>query len=150
MKPTSEMTLSRFTSRAPLKVPRVNSRMSSIGERARNCRRTNRMPKPAPATVATTIVGENPWTANSLMAHTIGTIIAMDSTILTASTRPASGLRLSGTSSGASTSSGTSTGTAMRNTDPHEKCSRRTPPTIGPSAAPAENIDAQMAIARRR
>ena len=43
-----------------------------------------------------------------------------------------------------------STGTDSRNTDPHEKCSSRSPPTIGPSAAPAENIAAHTAIARRR
>ncbi len=64
--------------------------------------------------------------------------------------RPGWGSRLSGTRSGASTSSGTSTGTAIRNTDPHAKCARRNPPTIGPSADPAENMEAQIAMARRR
>ena len=38
----------------------------------------------------------------------------------------------------------------MRNTEPHAKCSSRMPPTIGPSAAPAENAAAHTAIARRR
>ncbi len=70
--------------------------------------------------------------------------------MLSGSMRPGFGSRLSGTSSGAAMSSGMRTGTAMRNTEPHAKCSRRKPPTIGPSADPAENADAQTAMAMRR
>ncbi len=42
------------------------------------------------------------------------------------------------------------TGTLIRNTEPHQKCSSRTPPTIGPKAAPAEKADAQMPTATLR
>ena len=38
----------------------------------------------------------------------------------------------------------------MRNTEPHQKCSSRTPPTIGPMALPAENAEIQTATARER
>ena len=44
----------------------------------------------------------------------------------------------------------TVTGTFTANTEPHQKCSSSTPPTIGPSAAPAANPVAQTASAVRR
>ena len=56
----------------------------------------------------------------------------------------------SGTMIGARISSGIRIGTASRNTEPQSKCSSRKPPTIGPSAAPAENPEAHTAIAMRR
>ena len=84
------------------------------------------------------------------MANTIGTIVAIDRAMLIGSMRPGCGSRLSGTRNGASASKGMSTGIARRNTEPHPKCSSRMPPTMGPRAAPAENIDAHTAIARRR
>ena len=37
-----------------------------------------------------------------------------------------------------------------QNTDDHEKCSSRNPPTIGPIATPSPEKPAQMAIARPR
>ena len=42
------------------------------------------------------------------------------------------------------------TGRAIRKTDPHQKCSRSTPPTKGPTALPAENDEIQSAIALAR
>ena len=42
------------------------------------------------------------------------------------------------------------TGTLIRNTDPHQKCSNRKPPRIGPSAAPTTANDPQTAIAKLR
>ena len=36
------------------------------------------------------------------------------------------------------------TGTARRNTEPHQNCSRRSPPRIGPITPPAENAETQM------
>ncbi len=77
-------------------------------------------------------------------------MVAMTSTIDTTSIRPGAGSRDSGTKNGASASSSTSTGTARRKTEPHQKCSRRKPPTIGPSADPAANPAAQTAMASRR
>jgi hypothetical protein len=41
-------------------------------------------------------------------------------------------------------------GTLIRNTDPHAKCSSRSPPTIGPRAIPAPLVAAQKPIARWR
>ena len=41
------------------------------------------------------------------------------------------------------------TGSAMRKTEPHQKCSSSTPPTTGPIALPAENAEIQIAIASR-
>ena len=41
-------------------------------------------------------------------------------------------------------------GRLTRNTDPHQKCSRRNPDAIGPIAAPAPEMPAQMAIALAR
>ena len=48
------------------------------------------------------------------------------------------------------TSSTTITGTLIKKTDPHQKCSNSSPPTTGPSAAPAENIAAQTPTAMLR
>ena len=42
------------------------------------------------------------------------------------------------------------TGTLIRNTEPHQKCSSRKPPSTGPNAAPAENAEAQMPTAMLR
>ena len=41
-------------------------------------------------------------------------------------------------------------GTLMRNTDPHQKCSSRSPEVTGPMAAPAPEMPAHMAIAFAR
>ena len=42
------------------------------------------------------------------------------------------------------------TGMASRNTEPHQKLSRRIPPNTGPIALPAENAEIQTAIATDR
>ncbi len=42
------------------------------------------------------------------------------------------------------------TGTLMRNTAPHQKCARISPPNSGPMAAPAEKLATQMPIANAR
>ncbi len=65
-----------------------------------------------------------------------GSSVASASTALTRSSRPAVSLRYSGSSSGPDTSSSAITGTPRRNTEPHQKCSSMTPPTIGPTAEP--------------
>ncbi len=44
----------------------------------------------------------------------------------------------------------TTTGTLMRNTEPHQKCDSKRPPTIGPSAAPTTDKLPQTAMARFR
>ena len=70
--------------------------------------------------------------------------------MLTMSNGPGEASFDSGTTIGASTRNTPRTGTAIRNTEPHQKCSSRKPPTIGPSAAPPEKAAAQMAMASRR
>ena len=72
------------------------------------------------------------------------------SRMLAISSGPGFGSFDSGTVMGARARNGTSTGTAMRNTDPHQKWLSRSPPTMGPSAAPAEKPAAHTAIAVRR
>ena len=66
-KPTSAMTLRRLTISAPLKLPGRNRRMSSIGVRARSCRRTKSTPKASPASIGSHAATANPCTASSLM-----------------------------------------------------------------------------------
>jgi hypothetical protein len=84
------------------------------------------------------------------MPWTSATMAVMISAALGTSTGPGAGLRDSGTSTGARTSSGSSTGTARRNTDPHQKCWSRNPPTTGPRIPPAEKPVAHTAMAVRR
>ncbi len=74
----------------------------------------------------------------------------MDRATLGRSHGPGCGLRCSGSSTMPPTSRTSITGTLIRKTEPHQKCSSSTPPTTGPSAAPAENADAQMPTAMLR
>ncbi|MNC28064.1 hypothetical protein D3C75_762560 [compost metagenome] len=53
-----------------------------------------------------------------------------------------------GTNTIVSTNASRAMGKLIKNTDPHEKCSRRSPPTIGPSPAPPEAIEPQTPIAK--
>nr|BFF24982.1 hypothetical protein GCM10025732_29470 [Glycomyces mayteni] len=69
---------------------------------------------------------------------------------LSRSSGPGFGSFDSGSSSGAAIITAIDTGAAMRNTEPHQKCSRSQPPMIGPAAAPAENPEAQIAMANLR
>ena len=41
-------------------------------------------------------------------------------------------------------------GTLTRNTEPHQKCSTRSPPASGPMATPSPETPAQMPMARPR
>src|SRR5439155_6976161 len=61
-----------------------------------------------------------------------------ESPALNRSSRPAWGSRNSGSSTGPSTRSSSITGTPSRNTEPHQKYCRRTPPSSGPIAPPTE------------
>ncbi len=63
---------------------------------------------------------------------------------------PASPLENSGSTNGPTTSTIAITGTASRNTLPHQKCSRSTPPRTGPSAAPPNRQVAQIEMATPR
>jgi hypothetical protein len=61
-----------------------------------------------------------------------------DRAALLRSSRPASGSRNSGSSTGPSTRRSSITGTPIRNTEPHQKYCRRIPPRSGPITAPTE------------
>src|SRR3954468_732660 len=58
--------------------------------------------------------------------------------------------RNSGNSNGPSSSSSAMTGTPIKNADPHQKRSSRSPPATGPMAAPVEKLVAQTPIANVR
>ena len=73
-----------------------------------------------------------------------------DSPTLGRSHGPGVGLRRSGNNTMPPTTSTAVTGTLIKNTDPHQKCCSSAPPTTGPSAAPAENIAAQIPTAMLR
>ncbi|SMY12195.1 hypothetical protein BJEO58_01789 [Brevibacterium jeotgali] len=148
--PTRENTLSRFAARAPLNAGTVNSRTSSMGRERRSCRRTKSAPLTSPTRTAAAEAPVTPAYATSLTAHTMGAIVAMTRTMLAGSMGLGSGSLDSGISHRPSARSGMRTGTASSSTEPHQKCSSRTPPTMGPSAAPPENPAAHTAIAVRR
>ena len=41
-------------------------------------------------------------------------------------------------------------GTLIKNTEPHQKCSKRNPPTVGPAAAPTTATELQIPMALLR
>ena len=73
-----------------------------------------------------------------------------DNATLRKSKFPLCGARYSGSKNGTTTNKTTITGIVTRNTDPHQKNSKRDPPTNGPAAMPNENMITQMPIARDR
>jgi hypothetical protein len=76
-----------------------------------------------------------------------GRTAAIDSTALAKSNRPRTGLRCSGSRTGATASSRIIAGMLIRNTEPHQKCSNSRPLMIGPSTMPEVIAAVQTAIA---
>ena len=113
-----------------------NSRRSTSGLSMRLCRYTNSTPTTRPIRMLVAGIVAQPSLASSLMPKMIGRTVASDSSTLGTSRRPAFGSRYSGSSTGPRTSSSTITGAPVRNTAPHQKCSRIAPPTTGPRAPP--------------
>src|ERR1043165_9483276 len=74
----------------------------------------------------------------------------IDSTTPTRSILPGRGSRDSGTSTVTSTTPAMTMGTLIRKTEPHQKCSSNSPPTIGPIATPSPTAPAQTPMARPR
>jgi hypothetical protein len=93
-----------------------------------------------------------PPRANSLTPKTNGRIATSESSTLGRSSRLDFGARYSGSRNGPATSRMIITGTAIKNTEPHQKCSSSSPPTSGPTALPPmkQHIQAPIAIARCR
>ena len=97
---------------------------------------------------ATTVA--QPRSATVFIPNTSGRMVAMDSAELRMSKGPGSGSRDSGITRGPIRSRAVVTGTPTRKTEPHQKCSSRRPPAIGPTTAPTENMVAQTATANCR
>ena len=103
-------------------------------------RRSHAMKSPitttAPASEPTMGVEDQPRVGASMMAQSNRLRPSIDSPAPTASGRWERGLLELGTSHMVATRPTTAMGTLIKNTDPHEKCERRTPARIGPRATP--------------
>jgi len=138
---------SRLVASDALNAPMRNSPRSIIGSARVSCRRTNTTATTSPASIEVTGSQEIPLWAVSLSPKTTASTASRSMATLARSSRPASSARNSGSTRGPRTSSRAITGTASRNTEPHQKCSRSTPPSTGPIAPPAEKLVIQMAMA---
>ena len=144
------MMLNRFDTTAEVNTEFANRRTSSIGFGVASWRRT----KLAPATIATDRLSQKRKSAPDamlcLMAKTSGARASIDRMMENGSKRPGFGSRDSGSRIAAAGMKSAMSGRLMKKTELQWKCSSRKPPTMGPSAAPPENIAAQVAIAMRR
>ena len=109
-----------------------------IGDSRWSWRRTNQTPSPMPATIERIGNGAKPPCAISFSPKTTARMATSDIATLPRSIGRAFGSRYSGRVRGPRMSSSPMTGTPMRNTEPHQKNSRSTPPRTGPMAPPAE------------
>ncbi len=89
----------------------------------------------------------HPWWGASMIEYTRAESPAIESSAPTGSSRACSGSLERGTRNHPATSAPMMIGTLTKNTAPHEKCSSRKPLAIGPRAAPAPEMPAQMAMA---
>src|SRR5829696_7705844 len=127
------------------------NRSGSIGLSTRSSHATN-----APSTAAdaandpSTIVDVQPCPGASMIAHTRVVRPITDRTAPMGSRRDTRGSRDSGTSHSPAATALTTNGTLTRNTEPHQKCFRRYPPTTGPNATPSPATPDQIAIALAR
>ena len=136
---------------APLNRGPANSATSTSGSAIRRCRARNQTPAIPPTARATSTAGVSASSSAAVLtAQTTGRIAAKDPSTLSRSRPATRRLRYSGTRRGASSTSTTITGTFTRNTEPHQKYSSSSPPTIGPSAIPPETLAVQIPIARVR
>src|SRR5215210_1825446 len=92
----------------------------------------------------------HPWPGASMIDHTSAVRPTTDRTAPTGSSRRRIGSRDSGTSTRPATIAATTIGTFTRNTEPHQKCFRRSPPATGPKATPRPDTPAHAAIAFAR
>lgn len=82
-----------------------------------------------------------------MIPYTSSTRPMMESTTPTGSRRPGFGSLESGTRISIAISAMITTGTLTRKIEPHQKCSRSSPPVIGPIAMPRPTLPAQMPMA---
>ncbi len=124
--------------------------MSSSGAGMVSWRRTKPYRAAAPSRAAASVGPVKPWVAASLTAYTTAIMPTSDRTTLIRSQGPGFGLRDSGRVRMPTRTRTAITGRLMRKTEPHQKCSSRKPPVIGPTAVPAEAVAPQMPTARLR
>ncbi len=82
-----------------------------------------------------------------MMPYTSSTRPTTESATPSGSSRPGFGSLESGTSTAMAITATTTTGTLTRKTEPHQKCSRSSPPVIGPMAMPRPTLPAQRPMA---
>ncbi len=151
-RPTSASMASTMHPTEVLKAGRRNISRSTSGCVRRRCRRTNPTSRAAPSTSGTTV--------NRLAT---GSPPPSRFTPRTTPKRPAAAISAPTTSQGPRPSpfdSGSSSrptgrltsisGMLTRKTEPHQKCSRRNPPSSGPTAAPTAATALQMPMASAR
>ena len=128
-----------------------NTVKSSTGSSRRCWRRTKSQP-PATATTTDTVSSaqEGSGPVASLMAKTVPARVSIACREDGASHRVERSGRARGATHGVATSAAGTTGTLMRKTDPHQKASSSSPPTIGPSAAATTEMAPHTATARLR
>ncbi len=127
------------------------NRMSSIGCDVCSSQAKKEARRMAPRTNPTMIVGEvQPWLGASMIDHSSAPSAAMDSTAPCGSRAAWVGSLDSGMKRKPRTSPTMTIGMFTMNTDPHQKCSSRMPPVIGPSPMPSADTPAHTPIALRR
>ncbi len=129
---------------APLSCGLRNAPMSSIGSSTRSSHATNATPSTtAAAKLPRTAASPQPCAGPSMIAHTNVPSDPDDRAAPIRSKRPASGSRELGTSTRPAASAMTTTGALTRNTEPHQKCRRSSPPVTGPMNAAVAFINDQ-------
>jgi hypothetical protein len=135
-----------------LNAGRPNIRRSISGCARRRCRRTNAASSPAPAssgsTVAALPAGSPP--PSRFTPKTIANSPAAAISAPTTSQGPSPSPFDSGSSSRPTGRLTSISGMFTRNTEPHQKCSSRNPPSSGPTAAPTAATALQMPMASAR
>ncbi len=132
---------------------RAVAEQADVDERPRRraCLRTNATPTATPATSVAAVGHVTAAACAHLLAGwTSSSTAAIDCAAPVRSNPPAFSSRDSGRSTGPRISNSTMTGTLIRKTEPHQKASSSSPPTIGPAARPPVNAAVHTPTATRR
>ena len=138
--PNATKKASVYAASAALKAGTRKSRRSISGSASVRCRRTNTVPTARPATIDS--AGRRPEPVLGDLLEAVDHRQHGDQRQGRAEqVQPARlGIPELGQQPGPTASSSTITGTPSRNTEPHQKYSRSSPPTSGPIAPPAEKL----------
>ena len=149
--PNSDRNTSVIAPLAALKRGFSKKCMSSIGWLERSSHTKNTASTAKPTTNAATISGApHPWLGASMTAHRIVPSATIDSSAPTGSSAACVGSCDSGTRKKPSTRPTITIGTFTMKIEPHQKCSSRKPPVIGPSPMPSADTPAHTPIALPR